>query len=221
MLVLSMMLVSLLAGTVARPAAVLTAGWTSPEVGTPDPNAVRTAEKDAVRAVDGFWRREFPALFHKPYMSPRVAGGYVGTKGPTCAGKPSAPNNAFYCQGQDFLAWDQNLMSAGYQRVGNSWVYLIIAHEWGHAIQARINRYLVSVAAELQADCLAGATLAGAQRDGLITMQPGDSEQLGRTLTALADTYPWTNQHDHGNAVQRAASFNLGSQRGVPACLAR
>jgi predicted metalloprotease len=112
-------------------------------------------------------------------------------------------------------------MNIGYRKVGNAWVYLIVAHEWGHAIQSRLNRYQVSVAAELQADCLAGATLTGARRDGLIRAQPGDSQKLGATLTALADTYPWTNQRDHGNSSQRIGSFNLGAERGAQACLAR
>ncbi|WP_037079226.1 neutral zinc metallopeptidase [Pseudonocardia spinosispora] len=198
----------------ARPGAV-------PTINPPDPAAVDAAERDAVRAIDGFWRNDFPVLFHKPYTSPRVGGAYVGTGGPACGGQPSAANNAFYCPSGDFLAWDQNLMTIGYQRVGNSWIYLIIAHEWGHAIQSRLNRSLVSVAAELQADCLAGATLAGAQRQGLIALQPGDDEQLGATLTSLADNYPWTSQRDHGDARQRTASFNLGSRQGVLACLAR
>jgi len=64
------------------------------------------------------------------------------------------------------------LMGAGYQKIGRAWVYLIIAHEWGHAIQARLSRRMVSVAAELQADCLAGATLAGAQRDRTLVGGP-------------------------------------------------
>jgi predicted metalloprotease len=190
-------------------------------VAAPGVGGATKAERAAVAAVDGFWRRHFTELFGKPYRSPRVAGGYHGSGGPTCGGQPALPFNAFYCPAQDFLAWDENLMNAGYQRVGDAWIYLIVAHEWGHAIQFRLNRYLVSVAAELQADCLAGATLTGAQRDGLIRLQPGDNQELGATLTSLSDTYPWTSQRDHGDGAQRIASFNLGGQRGVQACLAR
>jgi uncharacterized protein len=192
-----------------------------PVVDAPGVAGTARAEQAAVAAVDGFWRRHFTEQFAKPYRSPHVAGGYLGGSGPTCGGQPALPFNAFYCPSRDFLAWDQNLMDAGYQRVGDAWVYLIVAHEWGHAIQARLNRYLVSVAAELQADCLAGATLAGAQRDGLIRLQPGDNQELGATLASLSDTYPWTSQRDHGDAPQRTASFNLGGQHGVQACLAR
>jgi len=190
-------------------------------VDAPGAGGPAAAERTAVAAVDGFWRRHFIQLFGRPYQSPRVTGGYRGGNGPTCAGQPALAFNAFYCPSQDFLAWDENLMDAGYQRVGDSWVYLIVAHEWGHAIQSRINRYRVSLATELQADCLAGATLAGAQRDGLIRLQPGDNQELTATLTALADTYPWTNRRDHGDAQQRIASYNLGVGQGVQACLAR
>jgi len=190
-------------------------------VDAPAAAGTTAAERAAVAAVDGFWRRHFSQLFGRPYQSPRVAGGYRGSNGPTCAGQPALAFNAFYCPSQDFLAWDKNLMDAGYQRVGDSWVYLIVAHEWGHAIQSRINRYQVSLATELQADCLAGATLAGAQRAGLIRLQPGDNQELAATLTVLADTYPWTNRGSHGDAQQRVASYNLGVGQGVQACMAR
>lgn len=191
-----------------------------PPADAPAPETIAAAERTAVTAVDGFWQRHFTELFQRPYRSPRVAGGYQGRAGPTCAGRRPASFNAFYCGAQDFLAWDESLMIAGYQRIGDSWVYLIIAHEWGHAIQARVSRYLVSVAIELQADCLAGAALAGAQRDGLIQLRPGVDRELGAALTALADSYPWTNKRDHGNAQQRIGAYNLGVGQGVLACLA-
>ena len=90
-----------------------------------------------------------------------------------------------------------------------------------HAIQARLSRRMVSVAAELQADCLAGAELAGAQRDGTLAGEPGDAEQIARTLTALSDAYPWTKQTDHGNSEQRITAYRRGFQSGVPACFPR
>ncbi len=182
------------------------------------PETMADDERSAVRAVDAFWRRHFEEYFGRPYQSPRVAGGYVDRNGPSCAGEPAVPFNAFYCLPEDFIAWDENLMSAGYQQIGDAWVYLIIAHEWAHAIQARLDRDRVSVAAELQADCLAGATLQGAANDGLISIEPGDAEEIAATLQAVADEYPWTDQSDHGNARQRVSAFNTGAQGGVPAC---
>ena len=181
---------------------------------------INATEAGVAQVVDGFWKKHFTENFPgRQYTSPRVAGAYVGTSGPRCGGAPSAPNNAFYCPAGDFLAWDQNLMTTGYQKIGDSWIYLVISHEWGHAIQNRISRAQVSPAAELQADCLAGATLAGAQRDGTLKKDAGDDKEIADTLTAVADKTPWTNSSSHGNAQQRIAAYNKGTQGGVKACL--
>jgi predicted metalloprotease len=177
-------------------------------------------ERAAVDATTAFWRETLPADFRQSYRPPRVLGGYVGEDGPSCGDEPSVPFNAFYCPSQDFLAWDENLMAAGYERIGDAWVYLIIAHEWGHAIQARLQADQVSVAAELQADCFAGATLFGAAERGLLQFERGDTQELQETLTAVADDFPWTKQSDHGDAQQRISAFNQGAQGGVRACLA-
>lgn len=204
---------------------VFAATWTAPAAVAdpaspvaPAPVTLATAEHSAVKVVDGFWKRHFAEIFGREYTSPQVKGGYLGTNGPACGTQPAIAFNAFYCRPGDFLAWDENLMSTGFQKVGDSWVYLVIAHEWGHAIQARIKRGLTSISVELQADCLAGATLQGAANDGLVTVEPGDAQELARTLEAAADDYPWTNQRDHGDAQQRISSFNTGAAKGVKAC---
>jgi uncharacterized protein len=176
-------------------------------------------ERDAVRAINAFWRETFPEDFRRSYIPPQVTGGYVGEDGPGCGGQPSVPFNAFYCPSQDFLAWDEKLMAAGYRQIGDAWVYLIIAHEWGHAIQARLRADQVSVAAELQADCFAGATLFGAADRGLLRFERGDIEELQQTLAAVADDFPWTRESDHGDARQRIAAFNDGARGGPTACI--
>jgi hypothetical protein len=183
-----------------------------------DRQAMTEDENTAVQATNTFWQNHFSELFGRAYRSPRVEGAYVGNEGPRCAGQPPVPFNAFYCPAGDFLAWDENLMAAGYSQIGDAWVYLIIAHEWGHAIQARLDRGLVSVAAELQADCLAGVSLQGAAQDGLVRIEAGDGEELQKTLIAVADDFPWTDESDHGNAQQRISAFNAGVNGGVAAC---
>ena len=184
-----------------------------------DADSLAGDERTAVAVTDAFWKQAFPDAFGRSYRSPRVQGGYRGENGPSCGGQRSVAFNAFYCPNEDFLAWDENLMAAGYRQIGDAWVYLIIAHEWGHAIQARLQRDQVSVAAELQADCLAGATLFGAADRGLVELEPGDTEELSQTLAAVADDFPWTQESDHGNARQRTSSFSRGARDGVQACL--
>lgn len=185
---------------------------------TGEVESLATDERRAIEITDRFWRETFPEQFGRSYRSPQVKGGYTGRGGPSCGGQPSVPFNAFYCPSADFLAWDEELMAAGYDRIGDAWVYLIIAHEWGHAIQARLRRDRVSVAAELQADCLAGASLFGAAERGLVRIERGDTQELSQTLAAVADDFPWTEESDHGDARQRTAAFSEGAQDGVGAC---
>jgi uncharacterized protein len=194
------------------------AGDVNRPVGT-GPEQRADDEQTAVGVIDRYWQRHFGELTGRRYDSPRVAGPYRGTSGPSCGGQPSVPGNAVYCPSGDFLAWDEDLMQVGYERIGDAWVYLIIAHEWGHAIQARLRRGQVSVAAELQADCLAGAALLGAVNDGELRLEPGDEEEITQTLAAVADDFPWTDESSHGNAQQRTEAFLTGANNGLRACI--
>ncbi|MEU4832605.1 hypothetical protein [Streptosporangium sp. NPDC023615] len=147
--------------------------------------------------------------------------GYGGgrERPPTCHGYPLPDDNALYCwPPYDFVAWDVDLMRMGY-RQGDAWIYLIVAHEWGHAVQARIPEGMVSRQIELQADCLAGATLWGAGEDGMLHFEDGDTAELAAALRQHADDTPWTDVSDHGTAAQRLSAFNRGALRGVEGCV--
>jgi predicted metalloprotease len=105
--------------------------------------------ESAVTITDDFWRRHWDRLFTGEYGSPRVAGLYDGrdpASAPVCGRERLGPDNAAYCPAGDFVAWDAHLMRSGYAR-GDAWVYLVVSHEWGHAIQSRLRRGLVSPAA--------------------------------------------------------------------------
>ncbi|NEB03968.1 hypothetical protein [Streptomyces sp. SID13726] len=172
--------------------------------------------EDAVAVVDTFWATHWNDHFTGAYESPQVFGAYrAGSPdAPGCGGEPALPGNAFYCTDGDFLAWDAQLMADGY-RSGDSWVYLVVAHEWGHAVQNRVLG-LSDVAQELQADCLAGATLFGSED---LRFEEGDTDELAAALAALADDTPWTNSSDHGDANERISSFAAGGRGGVEACM--
>ncbi len=139
-----------------------------------------------------------------------------------CGGeKLNGAGNAYYCVPGDYIAWDWNLMSSQFldEAIGDSFVYLVIAHEWAHAIQARLDMELVTVDAELQADCLAGAALAGAEQDGTIITEPGDRGEVFQSLASIADEVEWGNTESHGSADQRIEAYQAGEAGGVEACL--
>lgn len=172
--------------------------------------------------VDGFWTTHWSDYFTGDYVAPTVVGLYDGTDpdtAPECGGEPLEAYNAFYCPSEDFVAWDASLLVGGADQIGDSWVYLVVAHEWGHAIQARLDGTLVAQADELQADCLGAAALYGAAADGTLEFDMGDEQELVTSLSALADQMPWTMTSDHGDAFQRVQWFTLGRNGGVNACL--
>ena len=176
----------------------------------------------AQRVVDGYWQTHWTEFFTGSYEPPVVKGLYDGTdpdNTPTCDGEPLEAYNAYYCEDGNYVAWDANLLLEGADQVGDSWVYLVIAHEWGHAVQARLDPGLVAVELELQADCLGGAALFGAIADKTLELEEGDERELISSLNLLADEMAWTMSSDHGDPFQRVQWFTLGRNGGVNACL--
>ncbi|MFD9358000.1 neutral zinc metallopeptidase [Streptomyces sp. NPDC060031] len=179
---------------------------------------------DAVQVVNGFWDKNWSDFFTESYRPPSIYGtlGFYDTESvnfPRCSGETPDKYNALYCLDGDYLAWSVHLMDMGFNMVGDSWVYLVVAHEWGHAIQARLNSDLQFVSKELQADCLAGATLQGATRDGTLRWEKGDTDEIINGLQKLGDTTAWANPKDHGDISQRTKYFTHGVSGGVNACL--
>ena len=176
----------------------------------------------AQKVVDGYWQTHWTDFFTGVYEPPVVKGLYDGTdpdNTPACDGEPLEAYNAYYCEDGNYVAWDANLLLEGADQVGDSWVYLVIAHEWGHAVQARLDPGLVAVELELQADCLGGAALFGAIADKTLELEEGDERELISSLNLLADEMAWTMSSDHGDPFQRVQWFTLGRNGGVNACL--
>ena len=173
----------------------------------------------AVDVVDTYWSDHWSDTFEGEYQGPQVYGFYDGTSGPACGARPSEPNNAYYCPEGDYVAWDTAFMAQGYQS-GDTFVYVIVAHEWGHAIQHRLDPSLVPEAKELQADCFAGAVLEGASEDGTFTIEPGDTDEILFAFDALGDDRPYSDSTSHGTPQQRLDAFAYGVDHGVAGCLA-
>ena len=171
--------------------------------------------------ADDWWNRHWQDFFTGPYTAPNVVGlydGYDEATAPVCFGDPLPPGNAFYCPDGDYVAWDKTLLELGYE-IGDAWPYLIISHEWGHAIQADLSMDLQDDQYELQADCLAGAVLYGQAAEGNLEFEPGDEKEIVDGLNFIADEVPWGMSGDHGDSFQRITAFNLGRTAGVPGCL--
>ena len=181
---------------------------------------------EAIDSIDDFWATEFPAVFGVEYVSPTIWGGYVGATGPSCGGSSEGTEfNAFYCwEPEDFIAWDWNLFSdpdilAVSGDDGDAAVWFVLAHEWGHAIQARTGSTLdPGITMELQADCYTGSFFRYAAQQGYL--EEGDSAEIIATLSKIGDESPVTDPQAHGNAEERSFAYLLGRTQGTAACVA-
>ncbi len=189
--------------------------------GTVDQEELATDIQAAQDLANDWWKRHWKDYFTGRYTAPNVYGiydGYDTDNSPSCFGEPLPPGNAFYCPDGDYVAWDKTLLELGYE-IGDSWPYLIISHEWGHAIQADLAMDLQSEQYELQADCLAGAVIYGQIADGNLEKMDGDEKEIVDGLNYIADEVPWGMSGDHGDSFQRIEWFDLGRTQGVPGCL--
>ena len=189
----------------------------------------------ALDAVDTWWRTHWSDYFAGSYTAPglapaaRAPGLYDAPAEQVYCGQVLLPEgNAFYCPIGDFLAFEVDLMLRS-QDLGDGFVYLVVAHEWAHSMVSHLDPALTEEADELQADCLAGATLQGAVDDGLLRLEDGDPQEFTAALTAVGSRNAWGTVYidengqeqteTHGTAQERTTAFERGADGGVRACL--
>lgn len=175
-----------------------------------------TETTDAVTVVDAFWAEHWSEYFTGTYQRPEVYGPYDESTMPTCAGEPIGMDNAVFCH-DGYIAWDAAFVAEGYA-VDDAFTWTMVAHEWAHAVQFQLDPALLFEAIELQADCLAGATLAGAVQDGRLVFEADDARGLAMVFDMLGDDVQWTDATSHGTSAQRVEAFGIGLENGVGAC---
>ena len=203
--------------------------------GTPPPiDAIRTDTNTAfdydeytgtleqvIASLETYWSEQLPALgvaYSAPeryvYYRPDEGGG------PRCGSEPAPAGNAFYCPAGDFIAWDETgLMIPYYVQAGDFAAAFVLAHEFGHAVQARLpEREPLGVLVELQADCFAGAWSRSVQEQGLL--DAGDLDEATLAVFAARDV-PGTDFTDpaaHGSGFERTRAFADGYEGGPTSC---
>jgi predicted metalloprotease len=186
--------------------------------------------KGAIAELQSYWTDEYPDLYgsrYQPIPSARIIAARPGVKIPACQGHRTVygdvRGNAFYCLESNFIAYDDvGLMPRLAKTFGTFSVALVLAHEWGHAIQDRAgNDDQQTVYLEQQADCFAGAFLDHVSQDGhRLTLKPGDLEASLGAMLLLRDA-PGQSAADpsaHGSAFDRIGAFQDGFESGAEKC---
>ena len=181
----------------------------------------------AIADLQRWWAAEYPKLYDTPYRE--VTGGFYAVNPDTGPLPPCAETaaeisgNAFYCGSADVVAWDAAGLLPGLRdRYGDFVIPVVIAHEWGHAVQQRANFTAATVTRELQADCFAGAWAAHARADTVVAASDSDLDSALAGLLGLRDS-PGTAKLDpsaHGSGFDRVNAFQSGYDSGTQACKA-
>ena len=207
---------------------------TAPAPAFPSDAEIRTETASAFVVVNTYWSDLFaswdgqqgePIQWWTPDLY-RGDGFYDSARGSAidCSGTPG-PINASFCpngSGSGTVSWDLELFRQE-ELFGDGPIYATVAHEIGHAAQARFRfddeggaspPVWDTVHTELQADCLAGATLAKAEQDGYLVIAPGELGEIAAFTRFFNE-----DGGDHGTDAQRIAAFDDGHNGDIESCL--
>jgi predicted metalloprotease len=177
--------------------------------------------KGTIGLLERYWSETLPTL-GAAYRSPQAYTYYRSDEGqgPACGQQPAPPNNAFYCPAGDFIAWDESgLMIPYYVQGGDFAASFVLAHEFGHAMQARLpDQEQLGVLRELQADCFAGAWARWVSRQKLLAAGDLDEATLAVFIARDVPGTPWTDPAAHGSGFERTRAFGDGFKSGAKSC---
>ncbi|MVU78891.1 metallopeptidase [Nocardia sp. ET3-3] len=216
-----------------------TSGPNGPRAGAPD--APLTAQDsdggpidhlvlNALDDIQTYWQGEFPAEFGGTFApvnkfiswnakTPRSQSGQF------CGESSYRLVNAAYCRLDGSVGWDRGvLLPAVADEFGKMSVVMVLAHEYGHAIQEMakiVSRRTPTIVKEQQADCFAGAFIRnvaeGKAEHFTINTSDGLNQVLAATV-AFRDADPDDPQSVHGSAFQRVTAVQIGFTDGPKGC---
>ncbi|MGW4529443.1 metallopeptidase [Nocardia sp. NPDC004340] len=218
-----------------------TGGPSGPRSGAPD--STLTAENsdggsidklvlNALDDIQTYWQGEFPREFGGAFTpvdhfiswnakTPRSQAGQF------CGETSYRLVNAAYCRLDGSVGWDRGvLLPAVADEFGKMSVVMVLAHEYGHAIQEMaklVGRRTPTIVKEQQADCFAGAFIRNVAEGKAPHFTINTSDGLNAVLAATVafrDADPDDPQSVHGSAFERVTAVQIGFTDGAKGCKA-
>lgn len=185
---------------------------------------------DAVDDIQKFWRTTYSTLFRGSFQPVRSLVSWDSSdepgEGPIfCDETTDGLANAGYCSLDDSIGWDRGvLMPAMVDAFGPMSVVMVLAHEYGHAVQTQsglIGDDDPTIVAEQQADCFAGAFMRhvaeGDSTHFTLNTSDGLNDVLAATV-AVRDVDPNDPDSVHGSAFERVTAAQIGFTDGAESC---
>ncbi|MBF6327462.1 metallopeptidase [Nocardia transvalensis] len=217
----------------------ITDGPSGPRPGVPDAgltaiggdkSELDTLALNALDDIQSYWRGEYHNEFEGDFVPVTKFFSWTA-KAPRaqetqfCKETTYHLVNAAYCRLDNTIGWDRGVLLPMMQdSFGKMAVVMVLAHEYGHAIQT-MSRIVTAkdpvIVKEQQADCFAGAFIRhvaeGKSPHFTINTSDGLNNVLAATV-AIRDANPEDPEAVHGSAFERVTAVQIGFTDGPKAC---
>jgi predicted metalloprotease len=177
--------------------------------------------------VDRFWAARFQEV-GRDYEPPQGVVPFDEPIVTACGRADPVREAAFYCVIDEKIYYSAEFRTLIENQIGDfAWV-IVVAHEWGHHVQAKLGFDLgvvpdragevAPIELEQQADCLAGAYAVDAELTGWL--DAGDIDEA-LAITEISGDPPgtaWDDPRAHGTGDARIDSFLTGYDAGITGC---
>lgn len=188
----------------------------------------------AVSDIEDYWASAYGEAFGGDFtpVDEVYSWDSTGFDGVFCGSETYGLVNAGYCFDDETIGWDRGeLLPALRSANGDMAVTMVLAHEYGHAVQHRaglVGPDTPTLVGEQQADCLAGAYLRWVAEGDSPRFTLSTADGLNNLLAAMiAFRDPLLNEDDpeaaedeHGSAFERVSAFQFGFTDGPTSCAA-
>jgi len=177
--------------------------------------------------VDRFWAARFQEV-GRDYEPPQGVVPFDEPIVTACGRADPVREAAFYCVIDEKIYYSAEFRTLIENQIGDfAWV-IVVAHEWGHHVQAKLGFDLgvvpyragevAPIELEQQADCLAGAYAVDAELTGWL--DAGDIDEA-LAITEISGDPPgtaWDDPRAHGTGAVRIDAFLTGYNAGITGC---
>jgi predicted metalloprotease len=188
--------------------------------------------RHAVSDVEEYWEGVYGETFDDEFtpVEALISWDANGFDGEFCGTDTYGLVNAAFCYDDETIGWDRGeLLPALRDANGDMGVTMVLAHEYGHAVQRKAGltkKSTPTLVSEQQADCFAGAYMRWVAEGNSPRFILNTGEGLNGVLAAviafrdpvLSEGDPEVGVDEHGSAFERLSAFQFGFTDGPSAC---
>ena len=197
-----------------------------------DDSEIDELARQAVSDIEEYWEGAYSDTFDGEFIPVEalISWDANGFDGQFCDADTYGLVNAAFCYDDETIGWDRGeLLPALRDANGEMGVTLVLAHEYGHAVQRKgglTKRGTPTLLSEQQADCFAGSYMRWVAEGSSPRFTLSTGEGLNNVLAAviafrdplLSEGDPEAGVDEHGSAFERLSAFQIGFTDGPSAC---